>query len=131
APCARPLFTILSSSRSILSSMGIRGRRLLSLAVTSLAVASCSAAAAPAGSGPAHASVPASPPPSPSPRSPAPRSPSPSSASPSSASALPAPADLVPFGPVAAGQGVWRPAGRPVTENGQSERAVYEITLIP
>src|SRR3984957_7927521 len=107
--------------------MGMRGRCLLPLAVTSLAVASCSTAA-PSGSGPAHASVPASPPGSPAPRSP-------------SASgrlgivvlgrALPAPADLVPFGPVAAGQGVWRPAGRPVTENGQSVRAVYETTLIP
>jgi hypothetical protein len=104
--------------------MGIRGRRLLPLAVTSLAVASCSAAA-PSGSGPAHASAPAKPPASASPRSPSPRSPSPRSPS------LPSPADLVPFGPVAAGQGVWRPAGRPVTENGRSVRAVYETTLTP
>jgi hypothetical protein len=121
--------------------MGIRGRSLLPLAVTSLAVASCSAAA-PSGSGPAHASAPTA---STSPRSPSPRSPSPRSASPRSASpagsarpatvvpgrALPAPAGLVPFGPVAAGQGAWRPAGRLVAENGQSARAVYETTLIP
>src|SRR6266478_3617806 len=103
--------------------MGIRGRRLLPLAVTSLAVASCSAAA-PSGPGPAHASAPASPLASASPRSPAPRSPAPRSPSPS-------PADLVPFGPVAAGQGVWRLVGRPVAENGHSVRAVYETTLIP
>jgi hypothetical protein len=109
--------------------MGIRGRRLLPLAVTSLAVASCSAAA-PSGSGPAHASTRPSPPASPSPRSPSSRSPS--SRSPSSRSpSLPAPAGLVPFGPVAAGQGVWRPAGRPVAENGQSVHTVYETTLIP
>ena len=37
----------------------------------------------------------------------------------------------MPFGPVAAGQGAWRPAGRPVAENGQSVRAVYETTLSP
>ena len=116
--------------------MGIRGRRLLLLSVTSLAVASCSAAA-PAGSGPARASAPASPHASASPRS---RSPSPAgSTRPGTVlpgtvvpgRALPAPAGLVPFGPVAAGQGVWRPAGRPVAENGQSVRAVYETTLIP
>jgi hypothetical protein len=129
--------------------MGIRGRRLLplavtglavtGLAVTGLAVASCSAAA-PAGSGPAHASAPASPPASASPRSPSPRSPSPRSPSPAGSAhpgtvvlgrALPAPAGLVPFGPVAAGQGAWRPAGRAVAENGQSVRAVYETTLTP
>jgi hypothetical protein len=98
--------------------MGIRGRRLLPLAVTSLAVASCSAAA-PSGSGPAHASARPSPPASASPRSPSPRSPS-----------LPAPATLVPFGPSMA-MGVWRPAGRPVAEYGQSVHAVYETTLIP
>ena len=69
--------------------MGIRGRRLLPLAVTSLAVASCSAAA-PSGSGPAHASARPSPPASASPRSPTPRSPS------SRSPTLPAPAGLVP-----------------------------------
>jgi hypothetical protein len=130
----RLLFTILSSSRSILSSMGIRGRSLLPLAVTSLAVASCSAAA-PSGSGLAHASASGSPPASASPRSPSPRSASPAgSARPGTVvpgRALPAPAGLVPFGPVAAGQGAWRPAGRAVAENGQSVRAVYETTLIP
>ena len=129
--------------------MGIRGRSLLPLVVTSLTVASCSAAA-PSGSGSAHASAPVSPAASASPRSPSPRSASPRSASPRSASprsaspagsaqpgtvvpgrALPAPAGLVPFGPVAAGQGAWRPAGRPVAENGQSVRAVYETTLSP
>jgi hypothetical protein len=112
--------------------MGIRGRRLLPLAVTSLAVASCSAAA-PAGSGPAQAGGPASPPASASPRSPA-ASASPGTVVPGTVvpgRALPAPAGLVPFGPVAAGQGAWRPAGRPVAENGQSVRAVYETTLIP
>jgi hypothetical protein len=119
--------------------MGIRGRRLLPLAVTGLAVASCSAAA-PSGSGPAHASALSSPPASASPRSPSPRSPSPRSLPPAGSArpgtvvpgrALPTPAGLVPFGPVTAGQGAWRPAGRPVAENGQSVRAVYETTLIP
>jgi hypothetical protein len=114
--------------------MGIRGRRLLPLAVTSLAVASCSAGA-PSGSGPAHASAPASARASASPRSPSARSPSPAgSARPGTVvpgQALPSPADLVPFGPVTAGQGTWRPAGRPVAENGHSVRAVYETTLIP
>jgi len=123
--------------------MGIRGRSLLPLVVTSLTVASCSAA--PSGSGPAHVGVPASPVASASPRSASPRSAPPRSASPRSASpagsaqpgtvvpgrALPAPAGLVPFGPAAAGQGAWRPAGRPVAENGQSVRAVYETALSP
>ena len=109
--------------------MGIRGRSLLPLAVTSLAVASCSAPA-PSGSEPAHASAPANPPASASPRSPSPAG----SARPGTVvpgRALPAPAGLLPFGPVGAGQGAWRPAGRPVAENGQSVRAVYETTLIP
>ena len=119
--------------------MGIRGRSLLPLAVTSLAVASCSAAA-PSGSGSAHASAPASPPRPPRPALPRPALPRPALASPAGSArpgtvvpgrALPAPAGLVPFGPVAAGQGAWRPAGRPVAENGQSVRAVYETTLIP
>ena len=114
--------------------MGIRVRSLLPLAVTSLAVASCSAPA-PSGSGPAHASAPAHPPASASTRSPSPRSSSPAgSARPGTVvpgRALPAPAGLVPFGPVGAGQGAWRPAGRLVVENGQSVRAVYETTLIP
>src|SRR5580704_5011028 len=112
--------------------MGIRGRRLLPLAVTSLAVASCSAAA-PAGSGPAQAGGPASPPASASPRSPA-ASASPGSVVPGTVvpgRALPAPAGLVPFGPLAAGQGARRPAGRTVAENGRSVRAVYETTLTP
>ena len=104
--------------------MGIRGRCLLPLAVTSLAVASCSSAA-PSGSGPAHASPSASA----SPRSPSPRSLPPAGSAPPAPAVpgrpLPAPAGLVPFGPAAAGQGVWRPAGRPVAENGQSVRAVY------
>ena len=121
--------------------MGIRGRSLLPLAVTGLVVASCSAAA-PSGSGSAHAGALASSPASASPRSPSPRSPSPRSPSPAGSArpgtvvpgrALPTPADLVPFGPSMA-LGVWRrgrPVGRPVAENGQSERAVYETTLIP
>jgi hypothetical protein len=113
--------------------MGIRWRRLLPLAVTSLAMASCSAA--PSGSGPAHASAPASPPASASPRSPSPGAPSPAGTARAGTvvpgRALPSPAALVPFGPVAAGQGVWRSAGRPVAENGHSVRAVYETTLIP
>jgi hypothetical protein len=107
--------------------MGIPGHRLLPLAVTSLAVASCSSAA---GSGPAHASSPAS-----RSASAAPRAPSPAASARAGivvpGRPLPAPADLVPFGPVAAGPGAWRPAGRPVAENGQSVRAVYETTLIP
>jgi hypothetical protein len=97
-------------------------------------VASCSAAA-PAGSGPAQASAPASPPASTSPRSPSPAgSARPGTVVPGTVvlgRALSAPAGLVPFGPVAAGQGVWRPAGRPVAENGQNVRAVYETTLTP
>jgi hypothetical protein len=109
--------------------MGIRGRSLLPLTVTSVAVASCSAAA-PSGSGPAHASAPANPPASASPRSPSPAG----SARPGTVipgRALPAPAGMVPFGPVGTGQGAWQPAGRPVAENGQSVRAVYETTLTP
>jgi hypothetical protein len=45
--------------------------------------------------------------------------------------ALPAPAAMVPFGPGPAGQGTWRPAGRPVAVGRQSVRAVYETTLVP
>ena len=57
-----------------------------------------------------------------------PGTPAPSRSAPSPGTPLPAPAALVPFGgPAAAGEGVWRPAGRP----SGGIPALYETTLIP
>jgi hypothetical protein len=109
----------------------MRGSRLMPLlAVTGLLLASCTASA-PSGSVSVRTSPPASP--AASPRASA------SHASPAPVGVrrvvpgqpLSAPAALVPFGPGAAGQGRWSPAGRPVADHGQSVRAVYETTLLP
>jgi hypothetical protein len=108
----------------------MRGWRALpSLAAMSLALASCSGGV-PSGSTPTRVSGPASPLASASSRFPSPAgSGSPGTVVPGQP--LPAPATLVPFGPDAAGAGVWHPAGRTVTENGQSVRAIYETALTP
>ena len=108
----------------------MRGWRVLPpLAAMSLALASCSGGVAGQGSAPARASALASPPASAPPRSLSPAgSGSPATVVPGRP--LPAPAALVPFSAGAAG-GAWHPAGRAVTENGQSLRAVYETTLVP
>jgi len=98
------------------------------LAALGLALTACTASVAGQGSAPVPASVAA--------RTTVPARP-PGSASPSGpvlavpGRALPAPATLMPFVPGAAGQGTWRPEGRPVTAGTWSGRAVYETTLIP
>jgi len=108
----------------------MRGWRVLPpLAAMSLALASCSGGVAGQGSAPARASALASRPVSAPPRSLSPAgSGSPATVVPGRP--LPAPAALVPFSAGAAGD-AWRPAGRTVTENGQSVHAVYETTLVP
>ena len=104
-------------------------RVLPPLAAVGLAVASCSGGVASQGSAPARASALASWPASAPPRSRAPAgSGSPEAVGPGRP--LPVPAALVPF-LAGAASGGWRPAGRPVTEHGQSVRAVYETTLVP
>ena len=121
--------------------MRIRGPGLVALAVAGLGLAACSAspAAGPApaqtAGAPARISAPARPA-SALARSPVPVSlPQAGRGRPGTVVVpgrpLPAPATLVPFGPGPAGQGTWRPAGRPVAGNGQSVRVVYETTLVP
>jgi hypothetical protein len=122
------LFMILSSSRSILGRMRSLSC-LVPAAIVSLALTSCSTGmparpiAAPvsgraASTAPAAARHPAA----------AQRTAVPASTRPSPGSSLPAPVALVPFGrPVAAGEGTWRAAGRPVG----GVRAVYEPALVP